>query len=108
MMLDGERLNWAEAEGIENRMTYKGERKENEWDLVADLCEVMKDKKGGGIQANSQFYKEEHAVESGIASKIGNIGSETGLRELINFALNTLSLKFLQHLQVMLNRQLAC
>lgn len=35
--------------GIENRMTYKGERKENEWDLVADLCEVMKDKKGGGI-----------------------------------------------------------
>jgi len=49
MMLDGERLNWAEAEGIENRMTYKGERKENEWDLVADLCEVMKDKKGGGI-----------------------------------------------------------
>lgn len=47
-------------------------------------------------------------MESGIASKIGNIGSETGLRELINFALNTLSLKFLQHLQVMLNRQLAC
>lgn len=47
-------------------------------------------------------------MERGIASKIGNIGSETGLRELINFALNTLSLKFLQHLQVMLNRQLAC
>ena len=41
MMLDGERLNWAEAEGIENRMTYKGDRKENEWDLVADLCEVI-------------------------------------------------------------------
>ena len=41
MMLDDERLNWAEAEGIENRMTYKGDRKENEWDLVADLCEVI-------------------------------------------------------------------
>lgn len=49
MMLDGERLNWAEAEVTENRMIYKGDRKENEWDLVADLCEVMKDKKGGGI-----------------------------------------------------------
>ena len=47
-------------------------------------------------------------MDSGIASKIGNIGSETGLRQLINFAVNTLSLKFLQHLQVTSNRQLAC
>lgn len=47
-------------------------------------------------------------MDSGVASKIGNIGSETGLRELTNFALNTLNLNFLRHLQVTSNRQLAC
>ena len=46
-------------------------------------------------------------MDRGVAGKIGNIGSETGLRELIHFALNTLGLKFLRHLQVTSNRQLA-
>ena len=46
MMLDGERLNWAEAEGIENRMTYKGERKENEWKESQKEREVL----GGSCQ----------------------------------------------------------
>ena len=71
---------------------------------MADLCEDVKGKKGGGIYANFHFYNEGNGVD---ASKIGNIGSETGLGELIHFTLNTLRLKFLWCLQVMSNRQLA-
>lgn len=40
MMLDGERLNWAEAEETENRMIYKGDRKGNERHLVTDFARL--------------------------------------------------------------------